>query len=831
MGFVLGVTQDASGYMWFGANGGLYRYDGYQITAYKNDPLNPQSLGSNIIESICADKSGVIWVGTKGYGLDRLDPATGKFTHYRHNPQDLSSLIHNKVTVLFQDREGFLWIGTHGGLDRLDIKTGKFYHYRHSEDPGSLSCDQVRSIYEDHKGTIWIGTGSPFPNDDSGPNEGGLNRLDKKTGKIIKYMNDPHDPNTLINNKVGSIFEDSHGNFWVGTAGDGLHTMDREKGTFERHHYDPAHPQKLSRPPLLTRDPSDQIRFITEDAAGNLWIGTLLSGLNRYDPNTGKTTYVGKIKTPSGDRNITGWCSFNSDEGVLWVSAWQNDLYYMDPLQKDIPFTSTGYSVGGVCEEDKNLLWMGTTGGLIRHNRKSGVTTHFSIDSVIGNSFVQSIYKDRDGTIWLGGNNELFRYDGKRNGFTRFQPNVKKPGSFSGGNIFIVTADRKGSLLIGSDNGFDFLDQKTGVFTHYSTNSEDTTSLSQNWVLCALEDLWGKLWIGTYNGGGLNLFNSQTRKFTHYLKGKTITCLVEDSNSILWAGTDGGFYRYNRSDDAFELFADPKGSVKIGSIYVSGMVEDDKKNLWMGTSVGIVRLDSKRDDLRIYGKNRGVDVANLFLTAAYKGLNGALNFYATSGYYSFFPDSVSGNNRPPRVVFKDFYLGNESIDPDSRSFLKQPLNETKEIELDYTQNVFSFDFAGIHYTSPENNKHLFMLENYDNTWRQAGSERMAYYYKVPPGRYIFRVKAASSEGEWAEKAIAIVINPPWWRTWWAYCIYALLFIVGVYALHKMQKQRVVNAERERTRERELLQAREIEKAYQQLKVTQTQLINRKKWCH
>ena len=121
-----------------------------------------------------------------------------------------------------------------------------------------------------------------------------------------------------------------------------------------------------------------------------------------------------------------------------------------------------------------------------------------------------------------------------------------------------------------------------------------------------------------------------------------------------------------------------------------------------------------------------------------------------------------------------------------------------------------------------------MLENYDNAWRQAGSEHTAYYYKVPPGRYIFHVKAASSEGEWAEKTIAIIINPPWWLTWWAYTLYPILILSLIFAVHRFQKQRVIRAERERTRQREFAQAKEIEKAYHELKTTQAQLIQSEK---
>jgi signal transduction histidine kinase len=198
------------------------------------------------------------------------------------------------------------------------------------------------------------------------------------------------------------------------------------------------------------------------------------------------------------------------------------------------------------------------------------------------------------------------------------------------------------------------------------------------------------------------------------------------------------------------------------------------------------------------------------------------------GYYSFFPDSISSNRKTPQIVFSDFRIGEESIRPGANGPLKVALDETKEIVLNHTQNIFAFDFAGIHYTSPENNKHFFMLENYDHTWRQSGSEHTAYYYNIPPGHYIFRVKAASSNGVWGQKSIDVIITPPWWRTWWAYCIYAMLFIALIYSIDRFQKQRVIKAERERTRERELAQSKEIEKAYHELKTTQSQLIQSEK---
>ena len=249
-GWITGITQDKQGYVWFASSYAIHRYDGYHIKTYAHDASNPNSLAPGNIETIRADREGFIWIGTQTFGVQRFDPVTGVFTNFRHDPNDESSLGDNFITCIIQDRQGKLWIGTHGGLDELDPSTGKFVHYRHDpEDATSLSNDQVRVLYEDRQGVLWIGTGSPFF-EETPKGAGGLNRLDRANGRFIRYMNNPGDSTSLIDNRVRAILEDSRGTFWVGTFGDGLHTMNREKGTFQRHTYTHSDPGKLSRPYL-----------------------------------------------------------------------------------------------------------------------------------------------------------------------------------------------------------------------------------------------------------------------------------------------------------------------------------------------------------------------------------------------------------------------------------------------------------------------------------------------------------------------------------------------------------------------------------------------------
>src|SRR5918993_203349 len=261
---ITGMVQDKNGYMWFASKKGLFRYDGYNMISYKNNPLIPNSLASNSLESICLDSAGMIWIGTYGSGLDRFDPTTETFQHFQHDAKNSESLSNDTVTALLHDNKGNTWIGTTGGLNRFDVRTGKFVRYFHRPlDTATLSSNEIRAIYQDRKGILWVGTGHPYDRDAADAHDGGLNKFDSRTQAFQRYQHNPNNARSLINNKVAAIFEDSRGNFWIGTAGDGLHTMDRANGTFERHTYDPANTEKLSRPPInKVYAETDHITFI-----------------------------------------------------------------------------------------------------------------------------------------------------------------------------------------------------------------------------------------------------------------------------------------------------------------------------------------------------------------------------------------------------------------------------------------------------------------------------------------------------------------------------------------------------------------------------------------
>ena len=829
--FVTGITQDVNGFMWYSTKKGLYSYDGKNVISHKNNPLNPQSIMSNFLESIYADHDGTIWVGSLGKGLDHFNPESGIFTHFAHDSIDSESLSSDTVTAILRDKQGTLWIGTHGGLDQFDPKTNKFIHYRHqADDTNSISNNQVRVIYEDSEGMLWIGTGSPYADNGGGPDAGGLNRYNRETGKFTRYLHDPNNNKSLINNKIGALFEDKQGDFWIGTAKLGLHKMNRKNGTFERLIYDPAHPEKLSSPPTTNATPAyEHITFITQNTAGSYWFGTVDAGLFYFNPDFGKIINYKRTENSTEGFNDNGaWTSFTSRDGILWIGATQGNIYHIDPLHKEIPHTNNSTaSVNHFFEEPNGVFWIGTNQDVIRI--ENGMEKRYLIDSNPANANDNSVYHisaDKQGNIWVGSTGGLNLWDRKNEKFIRYKNDPKNISSLSNNNVTTVFEDKGGNFWVATFRGLNQMDRKTGQFTPYFKNPANTEPFGANIITSLIEDKEGRMWVGAWDTGGIGLFNRDNKTFKNYLTGTGIMSIYEDSDGVLWAGGNDGLYRYDAGIDNFIRYTDSGSSA--GLTETTSIVEDDLKNLWLGTSTGIAKINAQRNESTLFGNNYGINDFALTFGSGFKRSNGEIYFGDVTGYFAFSPVELTRNLRVPEIVFTGFHIIDKKIVPGDGGPLKETLSLLNKIQLQYTQNVFSFDISVIDYANPEQNQLIYYLENYDKNWLQANSGNRVYYFNIPPGKYTLHVKGANSYGAWAEKSIDIIILPPWWRTWWAYIIYALLFIATVYGVDRFQRRRLLQAEREKNRERELEHAKEIEKAYTELKTTQSQLIQAEK---
>ena len=290
--------------------------------------------------------------------------------------------------------------------------------------------------------------------------EGGLNRFDRNTGTFTRYLNDPKNPHSLINNKVRAIFEDSRGTFWVGTKGDGLHTMDREKGSFDRHLYNPTKPDGLSRP-KLKQDTYDHITFINEDSTGAIWIGTNSAGLNRYDPVTKKMNHYQASK---GFPDSTCWNAYISRDGVLWISTGgSNLLYRVDPFFKSVRTIPTLTRALSFLEDSTGNLWVGTFG------------------------------------------NGLLKFDQHKNLLQ--QLNYEPSNPFSNFDNVVASIIQKGedTILVGAGSGIRIFNKVTQRFSlfHDDGNLHDSAEVGRSKIY---QDKQGSIWFGRY-GPGLFRYN------------------------------------------------------------------------------------------------------------------------------------------------------------------------------------------------------------------------------------------------------------------------------------------------------------------------------------
>ncbi len=830
IGKIRNITQDPHGYMWFSGEGAdcIYRYDGIRIISFRHDATNPNSLGGVFINSVYADDQGIIWIGMNE-GLDRFDPATGIFQHFRNDPNDSGS-ISGRVDPVIKDTQGRLWVGTANGLDMLDEKTGKFIHYRNElGNPKSLINNFVWNLYEDRKGTIWVATGIPF-NDNKTPDDGGLNRLEPD-GTFTRFQHDPNDDHTLISNKVRAMFEDSRGVFWVGTKGDGMHTMDRNTGRFERHTYNASQPDKLSRPPLKTdyqnAFDNDQVTFIQEDVMGTIWIGTMWSGINRYDTLTKKITHY---ESSNGFPDQSGWNVYQSRDGVLWISTQENNLYKVDPFLRKINSTLTPNTPWSIKEDAENL-WIGTEGGGLFQYDHDGILLkqfkHNPLDNTSlfdRSNLILSMSYDQGDTIWIGTSDGPGFFNKATQQFSRLPIDIKyDPKNWK--NVPDLMKDSKGLIwFVLNGNGLLRYNPNNHSFKQYQHNTKDTTSLTSDGVVSVFEDTSGVIWVGDFNGG-VNRLDRVKETFKHYLRSIPCHKLFEDSEGILWIGTANGPYQYDPQEDKFLPFLEPEND--IGHLQIINIKEDNERNLWMHNTSELIRLNRATKETYVYSTKFGIAANTITPLGFYKNRKGEFVLNHQKGFYTFYPEDLALSVYPLQIIITDFFINALPVLPGNESVLKRPVEEVDELKLAYNQNNISFNFAAIDYRSPETIKYFTRLDGYDSTWREVKGEKNVSYFSLPIGKFVFRVKAYNRDGTMGEKLIAIYILPPWWLTWWAYTSYVLFFGVTVWSASKW-RARNLQRQNKLLEEKVNLRTEALNRSLNDLKSTQAQLIQSEK---
>jgi signal transduction histidine kinase/ligand-binding sensor domain-containing protein len=753
---VMSILQDQRGFMWFGTRYGLDKYDGFNFTVYtfesgenlllenyirelfqdrtgdlwfstysdlvrrdvdtgkffhyKFVTDNTQSLGPGYVTTIGEDNQGTLWIGTT-YGLDRYEPATDTFTHF---------LAGNGVQSYYVDRQGGIWLGAVSGLrfyslGQPDQQEPKIYQYD-SYDPASLiSTNLTSAIYEDHQGILWVGSKSD-----------GLNRLDRSTGKFTRFQNNPDDPNSISNNNVISILEDSFERLWIGTY-DGLNIMDRTTGRFIRYRFNPHDPYSIN---------NNVVNHIYEDRSGMVWVATQ-GGICKINETASRFThYQQGPGIPAGEPGVQpGYLSVLSDnhltaiyqdrQGILWIGTNSGGLNRLDrrtgnvSIYRHVPEDATSLSSGevdAIYEDRAGTLWIGTVGGLDRFNPENGTFT--AIEAFRGLP-VSAILEDSKGSLWVGTFAGIARREPGATGFTHL---TSLEGALVNLIVQMLYIDRNGALWIATQNkGLFRLDLReesggsTPMLIHFPQDSNNPMSPGISPVMSFYEDSQGVLWMGSINSGLLR-FDQDTQTFSHYLPGTGpytyVGCIQGDAQGFLWMSTALGLATFDPRNGTFSYF-DARDGLK--------------------TDLGVKCFQNEQGEM----------------------LFGSLN-----GLNTFFPDQIHTNPHPPAVVITALNLHNQPFRTD--------LYPDEQIKLTYRENYLSFDFAALDYTAPAKNQYAYKMEGIDSAWIEAGTRRHVDYPDLKPGTYTLRVKASNNNGVWNEQGVAvhITITPPFWQTWW-----------------------------------------------------------------
>jgi ligand-binding sensor domain-containing protein/serine phosphatase RsbU (regulator of sigma subunit) len=769
------MLQDSYGYMWFGTQDGLNRYDGYSFKSYKHDPTDTTSISGNWIYSITEDKEGNIWIGTRS-GLNKFNRFENKFQRFFHDPGNDNSISDNYVHGVFIDKEGKLWIKASDVLNKYDIEEQKFSQYNYYVDPlNSYSRNRNFPILQDSQGKLWFGTpdGLNYVNLETNTihrvfkkNElatslsdnyitalaqlndsillvgtyNGLNVFNINRLEVIRKLYASDKRNSITNNSIVSIYVDIEKMVWIGTD-EGLNQWNTVNNEIKNYTYNIDNPEGLS---------SDIILSIFEDDSHNLWIGTEGGGLNKVD-----------LKPP------------------------RFGLYRKSSSENSVPFSNN--QISSILIDDFDKLWIGTYGyGLNIYDRENSrvkiISTESKPQKLIDN-WVHALYRDSKGLIWIGtrqGINIYSQAGRKFYNLKNYYPFTKEL-ELRNNRIYMIMEDSKRNVWISTDLGLYRINWFTEEVRIFNFNTiENTNSSGGNKVFSLLEDKDGDVWIGTLNG--LIKYAPEKNIFLTYrssihskntISHNTIYSLFQDSEDYIWIGTLSGLNRFNKKENEF-LYISEKDGLPNNLIYT--IEEDDIGYIWVSTDRGLARIDKETFDIRSFDIDDGMQGYEFNFGTSFKDKNGELFFGGQNGVNHFYGDSVYLNKYEPPLVIN----GIQVISRNNPRYINY--NYKSNIVLTHKDYHINIEFASLDYTSAKRNVYKYKMSGLDDEWITIGNQNFVSFSNLFPGEYKFSIMGTNSDGVWCENAVSIPIyvRPPFWKTNLAVSFYIILIILLIY---------------------------------------------------
>lgn len=786
------ITQDHTGFMWFGSGNGLLRFDGRTARIYNHTVGSSRSLPVSRIRSVLTDRDGRLWATTQGGGLSLYRPETDDFENFRPQAdtvsrQNVNNFDFRSITQGFGNE---LWISSYGGdlFYRFDLTTKSFTAY-----PVALHPDRnyisTLTITVLQSGDIWVGTDSD-----------GIVVFGTDGREKARHMYNPQDRSSISGDSVRKIAEAPDGRIWIGLFGGGLSWFDPTTGTF-------------GRPTSLYNKEHHKFNNVYDllfDDQQRLWVATD-DGLLVLD-SSGTTILHHFEHMPTNPRSLVNnrvRSLFTDKSGLLWVGNEHGGLHKIsrrstfnhigaDPGNHESLYAST---VRTFVQVDDSTIWVGVQGGGIhvlnkpdyrlirryRHNPRDARS--------LASNDVTAFLKEPSGVIWVGTwGGGLNRFDPRTEQFLRFNYDEDDPASITDDRIQLLHIDSKGIFWVGTENGLNVFDPQTGRFERILHHPGDPDSFFGKSVqsLAFSEDAGNVYWIGTWLGLIRLDRNSNTvRRFTYdfdrpgSLSSDHILSIHDDGDGSLWLGTfSGGLVHFDKATETAEAFLDSDGAP---TNVVFAIIPDEAGYLWLSTNNGLSRFDPESRFFRNFNEDDGIRATEYWWGAAMKSDTGKVYFGSTSGFTVVDPKGISDNTFIPPVVISDISVFNRQV--------VVPISG--RLELSHRENYLTIEFAALDYLNPRRNSYAYMLEGLDKSWIYAGNRNLVSYSSLRGGQYTFRVKGTNSDGLWNDTGVSlsIYIRPPFWQESWFYTLLLVVVVSVIFLFIRFRTDKITRLNR------------------------------------
>ncbi len=747
---VFSITQDHKGFMWFGTRAGLSRYDSQHIKNYYFSIKSPRQE-TNLINCVYAVGEN-LWVGTP-MGLFRYIFAQDRFVQIPLGREPAF------VSGIKKMSNGELWVNSRNGIYRIK-PDGRVKHI--------LPRQNIHSSCEFRTGTFLIVE----------YNKPRIINADGET--ILELTIEDYGREKGRGILEYGMYKDRRGGIWLRTNR-GLLQLDEKTMAF----------RPVAWFDELTKFKTWVTRTMTEDKAGNMWVGSE-SGAVVIDSNRQTAHWYDKSFTTSpyaiNDRAV--YSSYVSRDGTIWIGTYFGGVNYARPT--GISFNHllpapggesiAGNAVSQLAIDSRHRVWMATEdAGVTVLDPATGRYTYYNHSNGLSDNNIHSLWMEESpvawvGTLWGG----LNRIDLVTGAITVFRSKSGDSTSLSNNAVHTIFRDRLNTLWVGTIDGLNILNEKTGHFRLFKPEV-----LGRTFVYEVREDTAGQLWIATHSEG-IYRYDRQSEKLTHYAAGNTpviqsdqIISIYEDAKKNVWFGTiNGGVCVWS---GALKKFVSSPVNAQLPSPTVYGILEDNQGTYWFSTNQGLLSFNPVQKTYRLFDKTNGLPATQFNFKSSLKDKRGILYFGSVDGLCYFDPDVIKKRVFDPPVYFTDLKLFNKSVKPDGESVLTKHIDETDRLTVNHAQNVITLDFVAINYLSKSTNYYTYYLEGFEPTWNPKTSVNTRTYTNLSPGTYTFHVRSFRSNGalSTAERTLLLTVRAPLWLTPYAYFVYILL---GVLAL-------------------------------------------------